>query len=64
MEIIRAGELPGEKIYEATCSHCKTLFRFKRNEAHLKTSNDQRDPSYLEIMCPFTGCGKLVTKNV
>lgn len=56
MEIIKRGELPGEKVYETSCSHCKTRFRFKRDEA--RPSRDQRDGTLLIVKCPLPGCGK------
>jgi hypothetical protein len=54
VEIIRKGELPGEKIYETTCTNCKTRFRFKKKEARF--SSDQRDGNALIIRCPLEGC--------
>ena len=50
MEIIRRGELPQERVYEAICSNCKTIFRFEEREA--EKVSDQRDGDFLRIKCP------------
>lgn len=62
VDIIEKGELPGEKLYETTCSNCKTRFRFKKDEA--KVNYDQREGDYLSIACPLTGCNKTVTVDI
>lgn len=54
VEIIKRGELPGEKVYTTTCTHCKTQFKFKQKEARL--SSDQRDGDAMRIRCPLEGC--------
>lgn len=61
-EIINQGSLPSEKVYTVTCSHCKTLFKFKQDEA--KYVSDQRDGDFLQITCPLPGCYHSVTKYV
>lgn len=59
VEIIRQGQIPEEQVFEATCTNCKTHFRFKRKEA--KYVSDQRDGDFLEIPCPL--CSKTVYKS-
>jgi len=62
VEIIRKGQLPSEKVYEASCGHCHTRFRFKQGEADY--NSDPRDGDYLSIRCPLDGCGHLVTMGL
>lgn len=50
VEIIRRGVIPGERVREATCPNCKTLFSFKEMEAEY--SSDQRDGDSFKIACP------------
>lgn len=59
VEIIKAGELPSEKIYKATCNHCHTIFSFQEKDASLKF--DQKEGDYMVISCPLKGCGHTVT---
>ncbi|QBQ74744.1 hypothetical protein BcepSauron_364 [Burkholderia phage BcepSauron] len=56
-EIISAGQLPGNKRYEATCSNCRTRFSFLQKEAQ---HGYDRNDSYLSIRCPLAGCGHMV----
>lgn len=60
VEIVRRGILPEEKVHEATCGNCYTVFRFKQGEAHV--TGDQRDGDYMTIACPL--CNKTVTKSL
>ena len=55
MEIIKPGNLPGEKEYQITCFNCGCVFKFKKKEA--KETHCQRDGSFLSINCPQAGCG-------
>mgnify|MGYP001558674176 CR=1 FL=1 len=54
MEIITKGQLPGEKMYQKTCSNCSTVFRFQRKECRVE---HERQVSMLAIKCPLPGCG-------
>jgi hypothetical protein len=62
MEIIKQGQIPSEKEYTVSCSHCHTMFKFKQGEASYQ--GDQRDGDYLVVSCPLPGCGRTVTKAV
>jgi RNase P subunit RPR2 len=59
VEIIKQGKLPGEEEYTTTCRNCKTIFKFKAKEA--KKHDDQRDGSYLTIVCPLPDCNTTAT---
>ncbi len=59
IEIIKRGERPGDKIYEAECSHCKTEYRFQKADA--KLNFDQRGGDFLSFRCKV--CGEQVTKD-
>lgn len=50
MDIIKKGSLPSERVYEATCNHCKTEVRFKRGEAKCET---HRNEEYVMVECPL-----------
>jgi hypothetical protein len=50
VEIIKRGEIPGERVRECTCNRCQTIFSFKEFEAQY--SSDQRDGDALKIACP------------
>ena len=58
MEIISYGTLPST-LHDATCSNCKTQFRFKESEAQMVS--DPRDGNYWTIKCPLSGCNNIVT---
>lgn len=58
MEIIKLGELPEEKVYEAKCSNCGTQVRFQHKEG--KVHYDQRDGNSIEVQCPL--CSKPIYK--
>jgi hypothetical protein len=60
MEIIKKGCLPEERIYEATCSYCKTQIRFFQGEGII--INEQRDGSYICVQCPL--CKKDIYKSI
>lgn len=60
MEIIKKGTPPEEKIYEAECSKCKSVLRFKQSEG--KITYDQRDGNLITVKCPV--CGESVHKNI
>lgn len=51
VEIIKQGQLPGDKIKRCTCRTCSTEFVFKVSEA--KYNSDQRDGDFLSIPCPL-----------
>jgi predicted RNA-binding Zn-ribbon protein involved in translation (DUF1610 family) len=59
MEIIKRGEIPVH-TYDVTCRHCKTEFRFQKDEAVYHC--DPRDGDYLSIRCPV--CRHVATKSV
>ena len=61
MKILEKGKIPGEKIAQARCGSCKTLFEFAQKEATLVP--DQRAGCFYKILCPLEGCGKLVVVN-
>ena len=50
MKIIERGILPEEKVYQARCTHCKSLLEFQKKEA--ECYSDVRNGSYLTITCP------------
>jgi hypothetical protein len=50
MKVIVRGKLPEEKVYRATCRHCRTTIEFQRKEA--KYNSDLRDGDFLSIACP------------
>lgn len=50
MKIIKRGELPEEKVYQETCSRCKSELEFKAGE--LRSSPDPRDQGECYVMCP------------
>lgn len=56
MEIITKGQLPGDKLYQKTCSNCRTVFRFAAKECQSET---ERCVTTLTIRCPLTGCNTL-----
>jgi len=51
MRIIVRGNLPGDQIYKATCSHCKTQFECLKHEGDF-FAGDQRDGPFLRVICP------------
>jgi len=53
MEIIKRGQVPEEKTYEATCRRRSTDVRFPQQEA--KRTFDQRDGDFLTVKCPVCG---------
>lgn len=57
VQIIRAGILPEEQPYTATCRNCDCQFTFLRADASYVS--DQRDGDYLRIPCPT--CTQTVT---
>lgn len=57
MEVLKRGNPPNEKVYEAECRQCHSLLRFEQVEARLVP--DRRDGDYLEIPCPV--CRYVVT---
>jgi len=60
MEIIKQGTPPSEKVYEAECRKCKSVFRFKQLEG--KITYDQRDGDFITVKCPV--CGESVHKYI
>lgn len=59
VEIIKRGELRGDRVHEVTCRVCKSELRFAEREA--KHVHDQRDGGFLSINCPV--CGSVVSKD-
>ena len=51
MEILHRGTPPSEREYRGSCTNCKTVIKFKANEA--KRHSDQRDGDFLSIGCPI-----------
>lgn len=60
MKILKQGQLPENRVYQATCNNCKTEFEYRQAEA--KVVYDQRDGNYLAINCPL--CGRTCTQNL
>lgn len=54
MKILRLGALPQKKVYEATCSHCKTHFSFLQEEA--KSNTSKYGERVLNVVCPMLDC--------
>lgn len=50
MKIIERGTMPGDRDWQATCTHCRTRFEFKQSEGEFHT--DQRDGDYVTVKCP------------
>lgn len=52
MRVLEMGKAPDDPNteYQCRCTHCKTLFAFRRDEA--RKSFDQRDGDALVINCP------------
>ena len=61
VEVIKQGELPGDKVFTGTCSRCGCVFSFEAKEAIL--CPDFRDGDYYRIYCPTVGCHRWVTVN-
>lgn len=58
MEILRAGQLPSEKMYVGECDSCRSLVRFKAGEAkHESWRNEQ----HATVKCPTPGCAATIT---
>lgn len=57
--ILVTGALPCLE-YVSTCQSCGTKFSFMNTEATRVL--DERDGNYLTIVCPLSGCGKIVTR--
>jgi len=49
IEILERRE-PGDRVYENTCSRCKSRLRYRRSDARLVF--DQRDGDSAVINCP------------
>jgi ribosomal protein S27E len=60
VEVITRRTPPNDRVYEVTCTTCKSDLRFKRQEGELL--RDQRDGDFLEIKCPV--CEDRVTCGV
>jgi hypothetical protein len=56
MEIITKGQLPGDRLYQKTCSNCRTVFRFAAKEC---VPEHERCTTTLTIRCPLPGCNTL-----
>ena len=54
MKVIKRGEIPLAKKYQATCMNCGTIFEFMKCEAEYVV--DQRDGDCLRIKCPLHEC--------
>jgi len=59
MEILKHGVLPGEKEYIGDRYNCKCQVKFKQKEG--RVTHDQRDGSFVSILCPTIGCGQTIT---
>ena len=51
MEILKKGQIPGDKIHEGSCHLCETRVRFKQSEG--KVTYDQRDGNFVTVICPI-----------
>lgn len=60
MQVLKRGQIPGERVHRATCSHCKSELEFKQSEG--KVTYDQRDGDYVSVTCPV--CNSLVTSSL
>lgn len=59
-QIILKGELPSPKqVFQAGCPNCKTVFRFRREEATQAPA-----ARTLTIKCPLPGCAEVVRVEV
>lgn len=50
IEVLERGVIPGDKTYEARCTSCKSLLRFRQDDARYYP--DQRDGDSLQVDCP------------
>lgn len=50
MKVIHRGELPGDKWYKATCSHCNSVMEFQKKE--VQWSSSQREGDNVIFKCP------------
>lgn len=49
MEVIRKGKPPSERVWEGTCTHCRSVMQAKESE--LKVTDDQRDGPFAKASC-------------
>lgn len=53
MEIIKRGQLPGDKEVEWHCKKCDSTIKAKRSEG--KFQGDQREGDCIIFLCPYCG---------
>jgi RNase P subunit RPR2 len=53
MKIIERGTLPSEREWKAMCTNCRTRFECLESEGHVES--DQREGTYLRVVCPVCG---------
>ncbi len=63
VEIISRGMLPVEDIFKGTCGNCKTVFKFKRDEADQVLFIERGGPC-LSISCPLDECNETVNVSM
>jgi hypothetical protein len=56
VDIIKAGQLPGEQVFTGTCLNCKTVARFKVKEATEENPAHFGGIAKWVIDCPLEGC--------
>lgn len=57
VEVLERGTPPTERVYESSCSTCKSKLRFRKSDAEL-VSVPRPGESYLRLRCPV--CSGLV----
>lgn len=60
MKILKKGQEPSERVYQATCSYCKTEIEFLQAEGRIQRS--QRDGDSISVDCPI--CKWSITKDL
>ncbi len=58
MKIIQKGIPETAKEYHYSCTHCRCIFRAKKEEHSL--DYDWRNGIFWTINCPQEGCGKVL----
>lgn len=56
VEVVKRGELPGNRKYKGTCGYCQTQIKCIQSDGKLVAARDQRDGDRLEVKCPV--CAK------
>ena len=53
MQVVKKGQIPEEREFEATCHRCKSVLCFRQAEG--KVTHDQREGSFVTVACPVCG---------